>query len=62
MVKGRILPDHKDILMLYLAQAKDEDKYVSNTELAEMLFSVLEPEDAEDVAAQLLDLTQRYNG
>ena len=49
MKNGLILPDIKDLLTLYLMQAKEEATYVSNQDIANILMHVLETEDLQDI-------------
>jgi hypothetical protein len=59
--RGLIMPDTKDLLTYYLIQAKEEGTYISNEDIADIIISALEDEDAHDIASRVLEFTNRNN-
>lgn len=57
--KGLILPDTKDMLSYYLVEAKEEATYVSNEDIAYIIISALEDEDAYEIASRVLEFTNK---
>lgn len=54
-INGLILPEHADILQLYLIRSKDESTYLTNAQIADMICSAFDDIDAEDIAHQVLE-------